>query len=271
MQDEKRDPADVIVRRALIDDYDAFCRLFPELMVDDPVPGLDAWTSILAPSTRVATQDGEVLGYCYLQEYVETGYVRNAVVSPTARRKGLGRALMHSAAEYLRSRGKHSWRLNVEPSNQAALALYDRMGLRAKYLAKSLRLHWSALLTLPTGDAVVEVLTPGRDAAIEREFDIPRGQLAAARAMGRLLLEATSGTGRRAVGVAAFDPKFPGAFPFRVRDLDAVTPLLGAMRQHVPTDQHVNLVAEDDQRLADLLTSVGATLRNEILHMEGIL
>lgn len=270
MQDEHRDPA-VIIRRARGDDYDAFCRLFPELMVDDPVPGLDAWTSVLAPSTWVATQDGEVLGCCYLQEYIETGYVRNVVVSPTARRRGLGRALMHSAAEYLRSRGKQSWRLNVEPSNQAALALYDRMGLRAKYLAKSLRLPWSALITLPTGNAVVEVLTPDRDAAIERQFDIPRGQLAAARGMGRLLFEATSGTGRSVVGVAAFDPKFPRAFPFRVRDLDAVTPLLIAMRQHVPTDQHVNLVAEDDQRLADLLTSVGAKLRDEILHMEGSL
>ena len=116
---------------------------------------------------------------------------------------------------------------------------------------------------------MVEVLTPGRDAAIERHFDIPRGRLAAARAMGRLLFEATSGTGGSAVGLAAFDPKFPGAFPFRVRDLDAVAPLLSAMRRHVPTDQHVNLVAEDDPRLAELLISVGASLRDEILHMQG--
>jgi len=136
MQDEQQNPADLSIRRARHDGYDAFCRLFPELLVDDPVPGLEAWTSLLSPSTWVATVDGEVLGYCYLQEYVETGYVRHVVVAPTARKRGLGRALMRSAAEYLRSRGKQSWRLNVRPSNQAARALYDRMGMHAKYLAK---------------------------------------------------------------------------------------------------------------------------------------
>ncbi len=122
---------------------------------------------------------------------------------------------------------------------------------------------------LPVGSAVVRDLTPDRDAALESLFDLPRGQLAAARGLQRILLEATSRDERTAVGLAVFDPKFPGAFPFRVTELGAVTPLLTAMRRHVPTDEHVNLVAEDDERLADLLTSAGASVRDEILHMEG--
>ena len=260
-----------IVRRASADDYPAFARLFPELLVDDPVPSLDTWSSVLAPSTWIAARDGEVLGYCFFQEYADTGYVRNVVVSPNARRGGVGRALMHATAEHLRSRGKGSWRLNVKPSNQAALALYERMGMRAKYSAKSLRLPWAASRALPAGSAVIRDLTPDRDAALESLFDLPRGQLAAARGLQRILLEAISSDGRSSVGLAVFDPKFPGAFPFRVTELGAVAPLLTAMHQHVPMDEHVNLVAEDDERLADLLGSVGARLRDEILHMEGVL
>jgi hypothetical protein len=61
MQDEQQNPADLSIRRARHDDYDAFCRLFPELRVDDPIPGFDAWTSLLSPSTWIATLDGEVL------------------------------------------------------------------------------------------------------------------------------------------------------------------------------------------------------------------
>jgi hypothetical protein len=178
---------------------------------------------------------------------------------------------MHATADYLRSRGKGSWRLNVKASNQAALALYERMGLRTKYSTKSLRLPWAASKSLPVGDAVVRDLTPERDAAVEGLFGLPRGQLAAARGMRRLLLEAISSDGRASVGLAVFDPKFPGAFPFRVTELGAVLPLLAAMRQHVPMDEHVNLVAEDDERLADLLGSVGASLRDEMFHMEGAL
>lgn len=257
------------IRRASVADYDDFCRLFPELLVDDPVPGLDAWTSSLCPSTWIAAQDGNVVGYCYFQEYAEAGYVRHVVVDPTVRRSGLGAALMHATAEYLRSRGKSSWRLNVMPNNQAALALYERMGLGVKYRAKSLRLPWLALEALLPGNAVVSTLTPDRDEALERRFEIPRGQLDGGRRAGRLLLEASSATVRDSLGLAAFNPQFPGAFPFRVCDLDAVAPLLHAMRRHVPNDEYVNLVAEDDQRLADLLISVGASVRHEILHLEG--
>jgi [ribosomal protein S18]-alanine N-acetyltransferase len=162
MQDEQQSPAEVSIRRAGRDDYAAFCRLFPELLVDDPVPGLDAWTSVLSASTWLATVDGEVLGYCYVQEYVETGYVRHVVVSPTARKRGLGRALMCSAAESLRSHGKRSWRLNVRPSNQAARALYDRLGLHEKYLAHALRLQWSALTALPAGNGSSVPASPTR-------------------------------------------------------------------------------------------------------------
>lgn len=70
MQDEQQNPADNSIRRARHDDYGAFCRLFPELMVDDPVPGLEAWSSLLSPSTWIATLGGEVLGPS--PEYAET-------------------------------------------------------------------------------------------------------------------------------------------------------------------------------------------------------
>jgi ribosomal protein S18 acetylase RimI-like enzyme len=268
---ERRNHGELVVRNATLDDYLAFSRLFPELLVDDPVPGLDVWVSALVPSTWIAARDGEVLGYCYFHEYAETGYVRNIVVAPTERGRGVGRALMQATAEHLRLHGKTSWRLNVKPDNRAALALYDRMGMHTKYSAKSLRLPWAASNSLPVGNAVVRALTSDRDAALEDLLDLPCGQLAAARGLGRILLEAISSNGKRSVGLAVFDPKFPGAFPFRVKEIDAVTPLLTAMRQHVPTDEHVTLVAEDDARLAELLESVGASLRHETLHMEGAL
>lgn len=271
MQDEPRQPTDLLLRRASSDDYPAFARLFPELLVDDPIPTLDTWVSALAPSTFIAARADEVLGYCYFQEYTDTGYIRNIVVAPDARRGGVGRALMLATSEHLRSRGKATWRLNVKPTNHAARSLYERMGLRTKYLAKALRLPWASARALPRSTATTRALTPDREPAVEARFDLPRGQLAAARAQQRVLLEAVSSDGEETIGLAAFDPKFPGAFPFRVSAMDALTPLLAAMREHVPADEHVNLVAEDDERLASVLESVGARLRDEILHMEGAL
>jgi ribosomal protein S18 acetylase RimI-like enzyme len=257
------------VRSALDTDYLAFVRLFPELQVDDPVPSLETWTAGFVPSTLVATRGEEVVGYCYFQELRETGYVRNIVVAPAARRLGVGRTLMNATANQLRAHGKSSWRLNVKPDNFPARFLYERMGLRPQYESKSFRMPWVALNALPPGTSFVREPTLERDGELESAFELPRGQLESARGLKRILLEAVSSTTQRSIGLAVFDPKFPGAFPFRVKDIEAVATLLAAMRQLVPADEHVGLVAEDDERLVDLLVGLGAICRDQILHMAG--
>jgi ribosomal protein S18 acetylase RimI-like enzyme len=271
MHDEGGKEAAFVVRRASPDDYLAFVGLFSDLQVHDPVPGPQIWASVFVPSTWVVTRGEEVLGYCYVQEYADTGYVRNVVVDRAARRRGVGRLLMEAAAEQLRSHGKRSWRLNVRPENGAALALYARMGMQTQYAAKALRLTWAAAESIPIGSAVVREAFPDRDADLEARFTLPRGQLAFARGLGRMLFEAVSRGEKRSIGLAVFDRSVPGAFPFRVTEIDAVTPLLAAMRSHAPQHDHVNLVAEDDERLAAVLVKAGASVREEILHLQGTL
>lgn len=264
------------IRRAGVEDYAAFVSLFPELGVDDPVPSAEAWARVLVPGCWVAVAGGDVVGYCYVQEYADTGYVRNVVVARNARRAGVGRALMEEAAAHLRSGGRTSWKLNVVTSNTAALALYARMGMNLCYRAQALRFPWRALPAIPLGQDRPREVTAARDALSERVFSLPRGQLAHARSLGRLILETVAGDpsapGSDAgppTGLAVFDRHFPGAFPFRVVTLDAVGPLLREIRGRVPDHEFINLVAEDDAVLATMLTGAGAVVRAEILHLEG--
>src|SRR6476659_9411441 len=145
--------AEVTVRRAQPADYPAYARLFPELLIDDPVPSREVWLAEFAPTTWIATIDEAVVGYCFFQEFAQAGYVRNIVVAPGARNRGVGRALMHATADLLRAHGKPTWRLNVKPDNAAALALYERLGFQRRYASKALRLPWRALENLPAGGA----------------------------------------------------------------------------------------------------------------------
>ncbi len=200
---------DFSVRRASLEDYPRFAQLFPELLVDDPVPGPEIWASTYVPSTWVAARGGEVLGYCYCQKYAHSGYVRNVVVAPHARQGGVGRALMQTTANELRSDGKRSWCLNVKADNRAALALYARVGMQERYRACSFRLGWGALPALPSANAVVRALTSDRDATFEALFDLPGGQLGSARSLGRILLEATTPTAGAALGLAVSTHKSP--------------------------------------------------------------
>jgi GNAT superfamily N-acetyltransferase len=213
--------------------------------------------------------DAGVVGYCYVQEYEDTGYVRNIVVAPAERGRGVGRGLMRFIARRLRDSGKTYWRLNVKPDNHAALALYDHMGLRFHYRATALRLPWAVLGSLPASAARGRPLASARDGTLEERFDLPRGQLRHARGLGRLVLEAVLGAEETPVGLAVFDPNFPGAFPFRVVDTAVVGALLGTIRAHVPSHEFLYLMAEGDPRLTAMLTGVGATVRDEILHLKG--
>jgi ribosomal protein S18 acetylase RimI-like enzyme len=262
-------PPRASIRRATVDDYAAFARLFPELLVDDSVPAFDVWTAALVPFTWVATLNDEIVGYCYSQEFDDTGCIRNIVVAPHVRRQGIGIALMNTIADHLHSNGKRLWRLNVKPTNAAAIALYRRLGLNPAYHSWSIRFPWAALPALPQGTTNVQTLTPERQDLAEKVFSLPRGQLAMARDGTRLLVEAIYPGSLDPVGLAVFDPRFPGAFPFRVTTIDALVPLLTTIRLTVPEHVHTNLVVEEDESLAKLFLGAGATLRDDILHLRG--
>lgn len=269
---------DLLVRPAEPRDYADFCRLFPHLEVDDPVPSPEAWEAVLVFSAMVAEDERGVVGYCFWQEYEDTGYVRNVVVDPGARRRGVGVALMNAMAERFRGGGKHSWCLNVKPENRAALGLYGRLGMRVRYQATALRLNRGALAaTCAAGDRESRVLLPARDPVVEAVFRLPRGQLKHARGLGRLLLECPSLSGEGCDGVAVFDRHFSGAFPFRATERDAAAGLLRGIRRaqlaQLTIDgedrRELSVVVEDDVALRDMLAGLGATVRHEILHLHG--
>lgn len=76
----------VVIRRASPVDYPAYARLFPEMKTRDPACALDGWLATIAPSSWMAARGAEVVGYCYCQEFADSGYVRNVVVAPEVRR-----------------------------------------------------------------------------------------------------------------------------------------------------------------------------------------
>jgi hypothetical protein len=73
------------------------------------------------------------------------------------------------------------------------------------------------------------------------------------------------------VGFAAYDPHFPGAFPFRVARATLAAPLLAAIRPYErPGAQYMQLVSEDEG-LTAVLRAAGAIVRLTALHMAGAL
>lgn len=266
----------ITIRPAHPADHAAFATLFPELAVDDPLPNREAWARDMVPTTLMAEDGGQIVGYAFFQVLDGAGYVRHVACAPAARRRGVGRALMTAIAQHLRAHGAREWHLNVKPDNVAALALYEGFGMTSRYPSTSVRIAWSDVAKLPSEVAVsARVLDPeGRDdATLEDRFTLQRGLLRAARArQGRVLvmLEAETAGAGLAQGLAVFSPAFPGAFPFRVARPSLAGNLLDALRQYAdPAHVEINVVVEDDPALTTALVDAGGERRLEILHYAG--
>lgn len=261
-----------IVREALPGDHAAFLRLFPELAVEDPLPDLDKFVRELMPTMLVLERAGRVDGYTYFQLLGEMAYVRHLVTAPEARRTGVARALLAAVFERGRAGRCTTSCLNVKADNAAAIALYERVGLARVHESKAMRITWAQVDAVPVvHDARIaaRLVEPAEEAHVEKSMGLLDGQLAAARAAGGRVAMALY-EGDALVGVTLFDPRFPGAYPFRAARADLVFPLVRALRPHaLPEKPDLKVVAEGQPHVADVVRAAGATLVHDIVHMRG--
>lgn len=260
----------VTVRPATAEDHLLYLRLLPELGVDEPPPDAARWARELQASTLVALRAGEAVGVCTWVKLEGSGHVRTLIVDPQARRAGAARALLAVVAGQLRAGGCTHWALNVKPENLAAINLYTSLGFRRAYGSVALRFNWPAWERLPVSPPVqARPVTPDDDQALERLFALPAGQVQGLRESRRLLLTLVDEAGRVAA-LSAFNPGYPGAFPFRVKEPLLARALLEAMRAHaLPGAEWTALVVENDDPLVALLRAHGASVRMNIDHYVG--
>jgi GNAT superfamily N-acetyltransferase len=259
-------------RPATPSDYDHFTRLFVELTTGDPIPARDMWEKEIAPDAFFLEEGGAVMAYAWGTKMTDTGYIRHVVVAPDARGRGLGRRIMEILARRFREEGCTKMCLNVKPDNTPAIRLYESFGLRTAYGSVALRLKWSAVERLPVDPEPTRALPidPSEDAELEARYGMPGGRLSNLRVRSdRVLLRVVDRSGAT-VGLAGFDPRFPGAFPFRPARASLARALLEAMRSHaLPEHDDVQVMVEDDVDLARALRDAGAVVRLEMLHLEG--
>jgi ribosomal protein S18 acetylase RimI-like enzyme len=265
------------IRAAAAEDYAVFRRLHAELQVEHEPPDLQHWTNDVAQRSLVLEAGGAVVAYVTIDTLAGVGYVRNLAVDPAWRRRGAGRRLLTAAAARLRRAGCDAWRLNMKVGNEPALRLYESLGFRTLFRSDSLRVPWRAVDALPPAPRplLVRDVEPADDAALEQRFDLAPGQLTACRAMaGQILVRLDDAADRAqpALGVARFDPQFPGAYPFRVSAPPFARALLEGLRPHArPEHDHLFVLTEDDAPLAALLRAAGAAVQLEIVHLRGAL
>ena len=85
-------------------------------------------------------ESGSLLGYALFWHVVDELQLLNVAVAIRARRRGIGRALMHDLIAYARSHDVARILLEVRAGNRAAIAMYEQLGftrfnVRERYYA----------------------------------------------------------------------------------------------------------------------------------------
>ena len=78
----------------------------------------------------VAVEEDTVLGYAGMHVVYGEGYIDNIAVFPAARRKGVGRRLIEALVDWMEHHEGVFLTLEVRPSNEAAVLLYQSVGFR---------------------------------------------------------------------------------------------------------------------------------------------
>lgn len=100
--------------------------------------------------------DGDMAAFAITQVVLDEATLFNIAVNPDYQRRGLGRALLEHLISELESRAVTTLWLEVRASNQAAIALYERLGFneatirRNYYPAKEGR-EDAIVMALPLG------------------------------------------------------------------------------------------------------------------------
>jgi ribosomal-protein-alanine N-acetyltransferase len=75
---------------------------------------------------------GDLVGYLVISRYVDAWHVMNVAVALEHRRRGIATTLLERLFELTAGRGKRGYTLEVRISNAEAIALYERLGFKAR-------------------------------------------------------------------------------------------------------------------------------------------
>ena len=120
--------------------YEAFQRLVPQMTQNNPPPTREELAApIQEPSSTpllARAGGGEVIGALTLAVYrVPTGVrsiIEDVIVDMSARRQGVGEALMQAAIRIAREKGAQKIALSSNPMRAAANNLYVKLGFKKR-------------------------------------------------------------------------------------------------------------------------------------------
>jgi ribosomal protein S18 acetylase RimI-like enzyme len=264
-------------REATADDYALFLRFWDQLEIDQTPPSARYWVKHVRRDIIFLDVDRTTVAYALCRPYGARGDIRQIVVDPAWRRRGVGLRLMEVVRARLQAAGCTSWALEVKESNTPAIALYHRAGMRELARISTLRADRDTLArwrSQRSPDVRVTPAGPADDQALEATFRLLPGHLARLRASRPHEPVFQLHRSTTLAGMARWWPEIQDGvgllFPFEAQSVGQTGALVDvALSTGIPSNlREVELFVRTPRLAQDLLTA-GARIHERFLEMGG--
>ena len=126
------------IRNMRLGDYDGVHELWLRCPgmglnnLDDSREGISVYLARNPGTCFVAEEQGDIVGAILSGHDGRRGYIYHTAVSPKYQRQGIGRQLVESALNALRSQGINKVGLVVFSKNEAGSAFWEKMGFKER-------------------------------------------------------------------------------------------------------------------------------------------
>ena len=211
----------------------------------------------------------EFMGYYRILLYGTLGHIQRVGVAPKFQGKGYGTILLESAMGNLEKAGARKFMLYVLIENETAINLYKKHHFDIEYTGWQFDVPLKALPKEPRGNC--RHLDWGEIQLMSLRFGLNPHRIQyyfGLESQHVLVYEIN----RQQTGVCRFNPDYPGAFPFKLKDREYFLDFIAHLTKYMTNKEFksVKITIDNQQELIDLFQEKKIPLKRKLYRMSRV-
>ncbi|MCF2143907.1 MAG: GNAT family N-acetyltransferase [Candidatus Heimdallarchaeota archaeon] len=206
------------------------------------------------------------IGYYRIAIYGREGHIQTIGVHPDYRRKGVGSHLLERSIYQLEKSGCTSYFLYVQTNNTPAINLYKKYGFQGETKSWQFVIPFDLLPNKPRGKC--RHVEWGEIQLLSLRFNVNPLQIQQYFGKKEQYVLVYEMLGQQ-LGFARFNPAFPGAFPFILKDPNYFLDMVAILKSYISQKNftEMKITFENQSRLVNYLKEQKIQLNYSLLKM----
>ena len=211
----------------------------------------------------------EFMGYYRVVLYGTLGYIQRIGVKPKFQGKGYGGILMESAMSNLEKAGATKYILYVLTDNETAINLYKKYHFQVEFSTTQFEIPFTVLPKKPRGTC--RHMDWGEIQLMSLRFGLNPYQIQSFFGQENQHVLVLTALGQQ-LGVCRFNPDFPGAFPFKIRDKEYALDFIAHLVTFITNKEFeaVKITFDSQPELVNFLLEHKIPIKSKLYRMSSV-